>query len=234
METHGRWANLIKGLVILILLATLSLAWRFTSMSEWINFDTVMAWQESMKGHPAALAWVVGIYMLGSLVLFPVTILNLATIFTFGPILGNAYSLAGWLSSASMGYGIGRAIGRDFLLRIAGPRLDRFLRRTERHGLAAVLTVRLLPVAPFSIVNLFVGVSSIRFRDFFLGSAVGRIPGILLLALVGVQFENFLRDPGAGNVVLLGLVVFLLPLGAAWLYKRLRARSEIPRDASEL
>jgi len=177
-------------------MAMLALAWRFTSMSQSINFETVIAWQESMRGHPAALAWVVGIYMLGSLVLFPITILNLATIFTFGPVLGNAYSLAGWLSSASMGYGIGRAIGRGFLLKMTGSRVDRFLRRTERHGLAAVLTVRLLPVAPFSIVNLFVGVSTIRFRDFFLGSLVGRIPGIVLLALVGIQFENFLSDPG--------------------------------------
>ncbi len=226
-----RKADFVKGLGVLLVLVAASLAWRFTPINEWINFDAVIAWQESLKSHPAALAWVVGAYLLGSLVLFPVTILNLATIFTFGPILGNAYSLAGWLSSAAMGYGIGRFVGRNLLRKVTSARLDRFLRRAEDHGMATVLTVRVLPVAPFTVVNLLVGASRIRFWIFLLASAVGRIPGMIMLALVGVQFENILRKPEISSLILLVLTLLLIPLVTVWLSKRIQARNERQPDS---
>jgi len=216
-----RTADLVKVLGVLLALVAASLAWRFTPISEWVNFNAVIAWQESVKSHPAALAWVVGAYLLGSLVLFPVVILNLATIFTFGPILGNAYSMAGLLSSAAMGYGIGRSVGRNLLRKVTSPRLRRFLQRAEDHEMATVLTVRVFPVAPFSIVNLLVGASRIRFWIFLLGSAIGRIPGIIVLALVGIQFENLLHRPKISSLVLLGLILLLIPLATAWLSKRI-------------
>ena len=230
-ETNPRTAAFVKGLAVLSLLVAVSLVWRFTPISEWINSDTVIAWQESVKSHPAALVWVVGAYLLASLVLFPVTILNIATIVTFGPILGNAMSMAGWLSAAAMGYGIGRAVGRGFLRKIASPRLDRFLHRAEGHGFATVLTVRLVPVAPFSVINLFVGASRIRFRDFMFGNIIGRIPGMILLAFVGIQFDSMLRNPGTGSIVALGLILLFIPLATAWLSKRIESNNEMKRDS---
>ena len=233
MEANSRRASLVIGLVILSFLVTLSLVWRFTPVSHWINFQALVAWQESLKDHPAAVIFVVATYLLGSLVLFPVTILNLATIFTFGPILGNAYSLAGWLCSAAMGYGIGHAFGRDLLPKTVGPRLVRLLRKSESHGFFTVLTVRLLPLAPFSIANLFVGASKIRFGDFFLASLVGRIPGIIILAFAGFQLENIRKEPAAGSVVLLVITLFLFPLAVSWLAKRFLAGNEPQRNSSK-
>src|SRR6059036_2937882 len=104
---------------------------------------------------------------LASLVFFPVILLNLATIFTFGPIWGNAYGLAGWLLSAGMGYGMGRLFGQDRMRKTASASFERFLERVGRHGFLAVLAVRILPVAPFTLVNLFIGAAGIRFRQFF-------------------------------------------------------------------
>ena len=40
--------------------------------------------------------------------------------------------------------------------------------------------VRLVPVAPFTIVNLLAGAGHVRFRDFMIGTAVGMTPGIIL------------------------------------------------------
>src|SRR4030095_8910731 len=114
-----RKGSLVKFSLIFLLLLTVPVAWRWTPLNEWINFDTVIAWQQSIRNHPAAFYLVVGVYVLGGLVLFPVTILNLATVFTFGPIQGNGYALAGWLASASMGYAIGHGIGRERVQKLA-------------------------------------------------------------------------------------------------------------------
>src|SRR5215813_14142002 len=117
--------------------------------------------------------------------------------------------------------GIGRSVGRNLLRKVTSPRLHRFLQRAEDHEMATVLTVRVFPVAPFSIVNLLVGASRIRFWIFLLGSAIGRIPGIIVLALVGIQFENLLHRPKISSLVLLGLILLLIPLATAWLSKRI-------------
>jgi phospholipase D1/2 len=224
---------IIKGLCILFILVGLSLAWRYTVISELVNFKTVIAWQESIKNHPWAIFVVVAAYVLGSLVLFPATILNVATVFTFGPIWGNAYSLIGSLCSAAIGYGIGRGLGHHLFHETVGPRIERYL-RSEKHGFFTVLTIRLLPVAPFTVVNMFIGASTIRFRDFLLGSAVGKIPGMIILAFAGVQLELILSKPELGTFVVLALTLVAIPLALAWLIKRLHSRTELQRHPSKL
>ncbi|HEY3305867.1 MAG TPA: VTT domain-containing protein [Candidatus Binatia bacterium] len=219
-QPEARQRALLKGLVVFLLLLALPAAWRWTPLNQWINFERIILWQESVQSYPGAFFLVLGAYLLGSLALFPVTILNVATVFTFGPILGNGYALAGWLASAAMGYGIGRGLGWDLLHRMAGPRLRRLVAQAGRRGFIAVLTMRVLPLAPFTLVNLFVGGSGIRFWDFFAASIVGRIPGLVILSLAGVQLEYALRSPELGRFVLIGLALVLIPLVTAWLAKR--------------
>src|SRR5689334_14370769 len=120
VRLEGRKAALLKALGLILLVIACSLAWRLTAISDWINFDTIIAWQTSIKNHPAALLIVIAAYIAAALVFFPVTILSVATVFTFGPILGNLYSLAGWLASAALGYGIGFAVGHDFFHKLVG------------------------------------------------------------------------------------------------------------------
>jgi phospholipase D1/2 len=221
-ERYRRKGSLVKFSLIFLLLLAVPIAWRWTPLNEWINFDTVIAWQQSIRNHPAALYLVVGVYVLGGLVLFPVVILNVATVFVFGPILGNGYALAGWLASASMGYGIGHATGGQMVQKLAQSWLDRLIRSVDRHGFLTVLTLRVFPVAPFTLVNVFIGSSGIRFRDFFLASLIGRIPGVILLGLASVQVETLLRGPDAVSLVMLGLPLMLLPLALNWLKRVLK------------
>ena len=81
-----RTIAILKGLVILLLLFTLPALWSWTPLNDRINLATIIEWQQSIKDYPAAFYLVVGTYLVGSLVLFPVTVLNVATVLTFGPI----------------------------------------------------------------------------------------------------------------------------------------------------
>ena len=224
---------IIKGLLLLFVLLAFPAAWRWTPISDWINFRTIVEWQNSVRAHPAAIFFVIGIYLAASLVLFPVTVLNVATVFTFGPIRGNAYGLVGWLASAALGYGIGRAFRHRLLNRLAGPRIDRLLDQAAGHGFLAVLTMRLLPVAPFTLVNIFIGTTPIRFRDFFLASLIGRIPGMIFLTFAGLQVEQVLRKPEVGSFIVLGLVLALILVLAIWFSKYFKARHQRLRKSPE-
>ena len=226
---NKRTKFLLKGFVLLFLLLALPAAWRWTPLNQWVNFEKVVAFQEVVRSYPAAFLLVLAIYLLATVVLFPMTMLNVATVLTFGPFLGNAYALAGWLLSSAVGYGTGRMLGQEMLHRIVGPRLDRLILQVEQHGFLTVLTIRVLPVAPFTLANLFVGASGIRFHDFILASVVGRIPGIVVLSVAGVHIENTLRNPSTAGFILLGLIVILIPLLTIWLSKRFAASHDRQR-----
>jgi uncharacterized membrane protein YdjX (TVP38/TMEM64 family) len=107
----------------------------------------------------------------------------------------------------------------------------RLLAPADRHGFLTVLTMRVFPVAPFTVVNFFVGAARIRFRDFFLASVIGRIPGIILLTVAGLQLEMFFRQPGVIGLVLLGLTLILVPLVFGRLCKRMLFGEPRQRDS---
>src|SRR5215510_14385359 len=218
---RGRRVVIFRGVVLLVLLFTLPALWSWTPLNDRINLATITEWQQSIKDHPAAFYLVVGTYLLGSLFLFPVTVINVATVLTFGPIQGNLYGLFGWLVSAAMGYGIGRRMGQKMVAKFARFWGHRVLEPADRHGFLTVLTLRVFPVGPFTLVNFLIGAPRIRFWDFFLASVIGRIPGIVLLTLAGLQIESLFREPGVIGVVLLVLTLILVPLAFGWASKRL-------------
>lgn len=232
VKSSTRKKALLKLSACFLLLVSVSLAWRLTPLREIINFETIVSWQQSIKNYPAVFLWVLAIYVISSLILFPTTLLNVATVVTFGPIVGNLYAFAGWLCSATIGFGIGRLVGREWVQKIARAGIDRFFDRAERHGFLTVLSTRLVPIAPFTVVNLFVGASGIGFRPFFFATAIGRIPGIITLTLFGMQLEMFLRRQDLMSWAILGMTVVVIVLASVWCSKRFafaRPSKKIPK-----
>ena len=80
-----------------------------------------------------------------------------ATAAAFGPWLGFALAGTGAIASAMITYGIGAAIGRDAVETVMGPRLHRVRRSIAERGVLAVAAIRLVPIAPFTLVNLVAG-----------------------------------------------------------------------------
>lgn len=216
----GKHGLLRLGLILLVLLA-LSAVWRWTPLGEWLSLERISGWINHLRGSASAPFVILGGYIVGSLVLVPVTAMILATAFTFGPILGFTYSLSGCLLGAVVTYICGRLVGRDTVRKLAGSRVNRLSRRLAKHGLSTVATVRFLPIAPFTVVNLVAGASHIRFRDFIFGTILGMAPGILAITVFERQLEVAIREPGAGSVALLAAVVAAIAVTAIIVRKRL-------------
>jgi uncharacterized membrane protein YdjX (TVP38/TMEM64 family) len=81
--------------------------------------------------------------------------------------------------------------------------------------------VRVLPVAPYSVVNLIAGASHIKVGVFLLGTVLGMAPGILGMTLFGGQLMNALRSPGPVTLAILVLIVLLVVGLGALLRRRL-------------
>ena len=139
---------------------------------------------------------------------FPLTILIAATAAAFGPWLGLAYAAIGALVSALTTYAIGAMIGKDALRGLLGARLDRIRARLARQGVIAIAAIRLVPVAPFTLVNLAAGAAEIRLRDYVIGTLLGLAPGLVVLSALGHQIVEILTKPTViGSAILLATIV---------------------------
>lgn len=201
----GRAGVLVAGALALILLLTL--AWQFTGLKELAQPDRIRELLEDAHGEPWALGLVVGLFLLGGAVAFPVTILILATAAVFGPWWGMLYAGAGVAASAGAMFAIGARFGQPVPKRLLGKRWEKLRDRLQRRGLLAMVALRVVPVAPFSLVNLAAGAASIRFVDFGLGTLIGMGPGIAAIALMGDRIAKVLADPSAGQIAVLALCV---------------------------
>ncbi|WP_422034525.1 VTT domain-containing protein [Reyranella sp.] len=222
----GRAGLLVAGALALIVLLTL--AWQFTGLKELAQPDQIRALLEGAEGEPWALGLVVGLFLLGGAVAFPVTILILATAAVFGPWWGMLYAAAGVAASAGLMFAVGARFGQDVPKRLLGRRWDKLLERLQRRGLLAMVALRIVPVAPFSLVNVAAGAGSIRFVDYALGTLIGMGPGIAAIALMGDRIARVLADPSAGQIAVLVLCVagwIGLSFGAQAIVSRLGERT---------
>jgi uncharacterized membrane protein YdjX (TVP38/TMEM64 family) len=157
----------------------------------------------------------------------PQFVLIAAAVVAFGPWAGFAYSWIGTLVSALVGFALGRRFGARALAQVGGEGLKRFMAMVGRNGLTASLIVRLVPSAPFIVVNMAAGVTPMRLRDFATGTAIGIVPKIALTAFAGASVVKALSGGGKQNWLALALAA------ALWLASALVARQWIRRREAQ-
>ena len=219
-DTLRRFAKVIG---IGIAVVALVLAWRFTALSALIHPDSLRQSLQNVADLPAAPLIVLAVFVLGGLVAFPVLLLIAATAAAFGPWLGFALAGAGAIASAAVTYGVGAAIGRRMIENVAGPRVHRVRRSIVSHSVLAVTSIRLVPIAPFTLVNLVAGASRIPFVDYLLGTILGMAPGLLVMSALGYQIWSIFAEPTPTNVLLFLLAVL------AWLVVSIGAQALVLR-----
>ena len=222
--------------ILAALLATigvLAAAWRWTPLGDWIDRERLVEAAEWLRTSAAAPLWVLGAYLVGSVVAVPVTLLIVATVLVFGPYAGFAYSLSGSMLGAVLTYWIGHLLGRDAVRSFAGQRVNRLSRRLGRHGLLAVLAVRVIPVAPFTLVNMVAGASHIRLGDFVLGTLLGMAPGIVAVTLFADRIAAGVRDPNPATLAWLAVSIVVVGVFAWLLRKWLMHRNRVGARESD-
>lgn len=172
---------------------------------------------------PVAVAAFAALAFIGT----PQIVLIAAAVVAFGPYLGAAYSWIGTLVSSLVGFYIGRGAGARVLARFSGDGLRRFMRLVGENGFLASLVVRLVPSAPFIVVNMAAGVTPMRARDFVAGTAIGIVPKIALTAFAGASVVQLMRGEIAGH----GLE--LVAIGAIWIAIGWYARRWLRRREGE-
>ncbi|MFK8252788.1 VTT domain-containing protein [Ancylobacter terrae] len=213
------WLALIAALVVV---AGLIVAW---TQSPFAEPERMVAALEGFADRPWAPAVVVVAYVLGGLIAFPVSVLIVATVAVYGGWTGALLAGAGAVTSAVATFLIGRRLGARLLRRVIGPRVNRIRRAFADRGIVTVATMRMVPLAPFSVINLVAGAAGLRLSDFAIGTVLGLLPGLVVLSALGRQIVEFVAEPSLMRIALLAGFVLLwigCSLGLQHLVSRFR------------
>ena len=195
-----------------------------------LGLNGAQAWSGGWAGvGPWAPLLAVGGFTLLAFLGAPQFVLIAAAVVAFGPWLGFAYSWLGTEVSALVGFWLARRFGARLLNDYGGKGLKQFTDLVGRNGFLASLIVRLVPSAPFIIVNMAAGVTPMRLWAFALGTGIGIVPKIALTAFAGHAVVNVVSGHAKGS----NWLSLFLAIAALWICIGLAARWWLKRQEGE-
>lgn len=158
------------------------------------------------------------IYSIATICILPSTPLNLTGGAIFGAVWGTVWTSIAAILAAVLAFGFSRTIGRSLIEKKLAGKWESIDREMQQGGFFYMFAIRLLPLIPYGIVNFAAGLTSIKFRDYFLGTVLGTVPGILPFVMMGAGLTALKQ----GDVLpmLVGLALTGMLVGTATWYRR--------------
>jgi phosphatidylserine/phosphatidylglycerophosphate/cardiolipin synthase-like enzyme/uncharacterized membrane protein YdjX (TVP38/TMEM64 family) len=199
--------GILAALAIVLVVVTIGKYWPTDDAGSFTQ--QIAAGIEALRGNPWRVPLVLLIFVVGGVLSLPILVMIGATVVALGPVLGFFCAAVGTLLAATATFGVGRLIGRKAMRRWLGRRAQVLERELEGRGIVAVALIRKIPIAPFTIVNMLIGASSVPYREFIVGTMLGMLPGIAAFALVGERIVGLFRDPTPLNIALVVAAIAL-------------------------
>jgi uncharacterized membrane protein YdjX (TVP38/TMEM64 family) len=173
----GRSKAVLKAAILVVFIVGAVLLVRFTPVKSYLTAEALGRFLDA-AGFWAPLVFIF-IYTLGICLFVPGTLLTGLGAAIFGPYWGFVYVWFGAMLGASAAFVIGRTLGREFAASLVGDRLKKYDEAIERNGFATVLYLRLV-YFPFTPMNFGMGLTRVRFWDYFAGTGLGIIVGTFI------------------------------------------------------
>jgi uncharacterized membrane protein YdjX (TVP38/TMEM64 family) len=177
------------------------------------NRDNLLAYTQAHFG--TAIAIFMGLYLLQTTFSLPGGgILTLTGGFLFGSVLGTLIVIVPATVGATLAFLAARYLLHDWVERKFGDRLAAIQEGFARNAFSYLLTLRLIPLFPFFLVNLVSGLTRISVGTYVVATAVGIIPGSFVFAYAGRQLGtiNSLGEVASPRVLLAFTLLGLLAL----------------------
>ncbi len=191
-STTSRKVAAIKAVALLVFIAAAIYVVRFTHVKDLLTGDVLGHFLET-AGFGAPVVFML-IYTAGVCFFVPGTLLTVLGAAIFGPYWGFLYVWMGAMAGATVAFWIGRTLGRDFAASLIGERLKKYDAAIERNGFATVLYLRLV-YFPFTPMNFGMGLTKVRFRDYFFATGLGIIVGTFIFTF----FVGTIKDVWASG-----------------------------------
>ncbi len=223
---NGRKKGWISLAFFGLLIIAAAVFWSQAGAEEWLHLESFQDLIPHLRENFWGPLLVIAVFVIGGLVMAPVTWMIVGTSLIFGPFWGFVYSLAGSLLSAAAAYLAGRLFWRKTIDRLAGRKLSRLRKWLAPKSVPAIAIIRNIPVAPYTVVNLLAGSMRIGFGGFILGTAIGMFPGMIALVFFSSRILKLVRDPSAANILIASGALVLVVILAALLQRLLNRNGD--------
>ena len=227
-----------KGkIVIIAVLVVLVVAFLWLDLGRYLDLEQLKARQADIdafyREHPLAVlaAYFAAYVAITGLSLPGAAIMTLAGGAVFGLLWGSVVVSFASTLGATVAFIVSRYILRDGIQRRYGDRLKAINAGVERDGAFYLFTMRLVPVFPFFVINLVMGLTPIRTLTFAFVSQVGMLPATIVFVNAGTQLARIDSLQGILSPALIGSFVLLgiFPLIAKWVVGVVQARRQARR-----
>lgn len=195
-DSKWSWSSFVKLALLLAFIGSAIYFFRYTETGkEWIQYASKEHIRNTFSPAMQRLMYVL-IYITGTVMLLPGTVLSYAGAALFGAYEGTLYTWIGATIGATLAFLLAKLLGRGFVNTLMRGRFEAFDKRIEEHGFNALLIIRLLPLFPFNGVNFASGLTRIKLRDYVLATAIGIIPGTFIYQFLFAKFDQAAVEKG--------------------------------------
>ncbi len=173
-DGKNRGRALLKAILLAVFIIAAIVLVRFTPAGTYLSPKALGRLLDE-AGFWAPVLFIL-VYTAGVCFFVPGTLLTGLGAAIFGPYRGFVYVWIGAMGGASAAFFIGRTLGREFAASVIGDRLKKYDDAIESNGFATVLYLRLV-YFPFTPMNFGMGLTKVRFWDYFFGTAIGILVG---------------------------------------------------------
>jgi len=188
----NRKKAIMKASIFVVFIVLAIYVVKFTPARGYLTTETLGNFLDS-AGFWAPMVFVL-VYAAGVCLFLPGTLLTGLGAAIFGAYWGFVYVWIGAMAGASGAFWIGRTLGREFAASLIGDKLKKYDDAIERNGFAATLYLRLV-YFPFTPMNFGMGLTKVRFWDYFVGTGLGIIVGTFIFTF----FIGTLKDVWASG-----------------------------------
>ncbi len=189
------------------------------------NQEALISLVETHK--PLSILMYIGLYILATGLSLPgATILTLAGGAIFGSIIGTVYVSIASTLGATLAMLIARTFLQDWVGKKFSKKINSINAGVEKEGAFYLLTLRLVPVFPFFLINLGMGLTRMKVFTFMWVSQLGMLPGTFVYVNAGSQLSRLESAAGIISPGVLGAFALLgvFPLVAKKLLDFLKAK----------
>ncbi len=221
-------------LVVLVLFAAALGAFFYFDLGKYLSLDALKANRDSLLAFTethyltAVSLFVAGYCLLVAVSLPGAVFMTLAGGFLFGSVLGTVYVNLGATTGSTLAFLAARYLLRDWVEAKFGSRLGAIQDGFSKNAFSYLMTLRLIPLFPFFLVNLVSGLTRVKLATYVAATAIGIIPGSFVYAYAGRQLGtiNSLAEIASPRVLLAFTLLGLLALVPV-LYRKFASKKSV-------
>ena len=204
-----------KRIALLVLLAAAIAAYFWFDLGQYLSLDAFKAQQAQIVAAKDAnpLLYIGGffvIYVIVTALSLPgAAIMSLVAGALFGVVTGTIIVSFASSIGATLAFLSARFLLRDWVQTKFGERLKAIDDGIARDGAMYLFTIRLIPLFPFFVVNLLMGLTRIKTRTYYWVSQIGMLPASVVFVNAGTQISKIDSTAGLLSPTLIGSFVLL-------------------------